>query len=156
MATFLAQLLASEKAAIVETIFTRIRNADAEHYQGEDARLVHARIERLAEQFIGACAGDPRDFSQYVRQITAERIREGYHLREIQRVLSMLEFKGWDICAHRIDDRGDLLRSLSLLTETIGIAKDELARVYLEESTKARDSVAILERRIERLMAGTV
>lgn len=156
MGTFLARLLASEKPAIIETIYSRIRQSDASHYQNEDARLVRARIERLVDTFTFACAGNPREFSDYVRAITVERVREGYHLPEIQRVLSVLEAKGWDICAHRIDDRGDLLRALSLLTATIGAAKDELACVYLEESARARDSVARLEHRIERLMSGTV
>jgi len=154
--THLAELLASERPALVETVFAGVRHGNTGHYRACDVRVVRARIERLVDRAVSAISGDPREFAAYVRGITIERVREGYHLDEIQRVLSVLEAKGWEISAHRIPDRGELLRALSLLTETIGLAKDELARVYLEESLRATGDVARLEARIERLMSGTV
>ena len=50
---------------------------------------------------------------------------------------------------------GSLVRHLSIVTGTVGQAKDELARLYLEQKRTADGTIAVLEQRLDELSKGT-
>ena len=142
MTSQVATMLSAERSSVIESVFEKVRRPCAPHYRDEQMHRLHVRTERLVNELIASLSGDPDRFIDYVRNVTRERVHEGYHLNEIQHALSVLEQEAWQLCATRIDARKDLLEGLGSITWTIGQAKDQLAQIYLAEKQHAE---ALLE-----------
>ncbi|HET8646782.1 MAG TPA: hypothetical protein VFO85_14905 [Vicinamibacteria bacterium] len=145
----LTRLDASE---LTDALFDGLRGARNTHYETmEGADLCH-RCWRLVEAFVASMDKGPSVFVDYVRRITDERIDEGFYLPEIQQALSLLEARAWHIVTAR-SSIGTLVGHLSVVTGTIGAAKDELARVYLAHRQRAQADLAL--QHTSRLFEGT-
>ena len=152
MARRMFPLSKQDAPALAEAVSTGLRNADAPHYSSIDAGALDERCRRLVDAFLASMDGAPALFVEYVRGITGERIGEGYYLREIQLALSLLESRVWQLVAQR-SDVASVVADLAVVTATVGAAKDELARIYLEHKERAEAECVRLT--TSRLFAGT-
>lgn len=152
MARRMPALSKQDAPALTEAVSTGLRNADAPHYASIDAGALDERCHRLVDAFLASMAGSPAVFVEYVRGMTVERIGEGYYLREIQLALSLLESRAWHFVAER-SNAASVVRDLGVVTATVGAAKDELARIYLEHKERAEAECVRLT--ASRLFAGT-
>jgi hypothetical protein len=142
----------TDSSELTDSVFNGLSRADAPHYGSIDPGELRQRCRRLVDAFLTSMAGAPAVFVEYVRGITDERIGEGYHLREIQLALSLLESTAWRLVVER-SEAASLVPNLGIVTGTVGAAKDELARVYLEHKERAEAECARLQ--TSRLFAGT-
>ncbi len=133
----LHDLMAAERDVLREAVLTQIRNSTATHYRNADVDALRVRCGTLVDKFLEAVEGSPRCFVDYIIGIAQARIGEGLGLDEIQMALNIFEEYAWKICAHKVEDKDQLLKDLSLVTGIFGTAKDQLAREYL----KQKDSV---------------
>jgi len=152
MSTTLAELLRAEAGAIVEELACELRRLDAPHYRALSDELLRLRCQRLVEAFLLSSGGNPRPFEDYVRQITSQRISEGYYLAEMQEALRLLEQRAWQLAVDG-SNVASVVRHLGIITGTIGRAKDELARAFC--AGKRRAEAALARIRPEALFAGT-
>lgn len=132
----------------------RLRESRAPHYRAIEPELLRRRCASIAEAFVESLRGDPAPFVDYIRLMTEERISEGYYLEEVQEALSGLEERAWQLAIERSNIEG-LVRNLTVVTTTIGRAKDELARLYLAHKERADSEVARLQQRLQELFKGT-
>lgn len=153
MGTDLVAMLKEEEGALAEELAEDLKRLGP-HYQIDDPQRVQQRSARLVAALIDSASGDPGPFVRYVRRIALERIAEGFCLGEIQRALTALEARAWEVPVDQ-SSIGSLIGHLSILSGTIGRAKDELASVYLEQKQKADRRVALLEQRLDELSKGT-
>jgi hypothetical protein len=152
MTTDLFELVRAEAAELAEVLARELRTAGTPHYLRAAPDVVRRRCHRLVKAFLESTRGHPAPFVKYVRQITDERIAEGYYLAEMQQALRLLEERVWRIAVEGSSiDR--LVRHLGIVTGTIGAAKDELARAFLSEKQRAEAETARL--RAEHLFKGT-
>jgi hypothetical protein len=148
----LFHILSDEAPALAHVLTSDLTLAQAPHYEQIDPGLLHARCQRLLEAFLASAHGNPRPFVDYVREITEQRIAEGYDLAEIQQALSALERRAWRLAVERSNVE-NVIAHLAAITSTIGAAKDELARIFLGHKQRAEASLELLE--TGRLFAGT-
>jgi hypothetical protein len=137
---------------LTDALHQGLRGRGRSHYEALDAADLAQRCSRLVDAFLTSLEGEAGAFVDYVRRITEERIAEGFYLPEIQMALSLLEARAWHIVVDR-SSIGALVGHLSVVTGTIGAAKDELARVYLAHKQRAEADLARLQ--TSRLFAGT-
>lgn len=149
----LVELLTRDRAALERDLVDDLRRAGP-HYSTASVDLVRERCARLVGAFVESASGNPAPFVNYVRRIARERGAEGYGLDEIQQALSSLEARAWQVPVEG-SSVGSLVRHLSIVTGTIGRAKDELARLFLEQKRAADGTIALLERRLDELSKGT-
>jgi hypothetical protein len=152
MAMRLSELLEHEAAAVAEELAVELSRSEAPHYRRLEPGALRQRCRLLVEAFVASSDGDPAPFSVYMRELTAARISEGYELAEIQRALVLLEQRAWQLA---IEDAniGTLVRHLSVITSTIGQAKDEMARIFLARQKRAEAALGRL--RLDGLFDGT-
>jgi hypothetical protein len=150
--TDLSGLIRAEASAIAEDLASELRQAQAPHYRDTGESLLRLRCQRLVEAFLESCSGNPAPFESYVREITAQRMAEGYYLEEIQQALTLLERRAWQLAVDG-SSVGNLVRHLSIITGTIGRAKDELGRAFFARKQAAEAALSRL--RLEGLFAGT-
>jgi len=151
MSSELFDILSGRATDLVRTLIMDIRR-DAPHYEAAGPEILGQRCRRLVEAFLASMAGGPAPFVTYVRQITEERISEGYYLPEMQQALSILESRAWQVAVER-STIVNLVPHLGIITGTIGAAKDELARVCLAHKQRADEDLERLQ--TKRLFAGT-
>lgn len=137
-----------------EQLMGDLRTALAPHYQQADRELLLRRCRALVDAFLEAAHGDAAALARHVRNITEERIGEGYYLSEIQRALNALEARAWEAAVNG-SNVADLVSHLTLIRDAVGQAKDNLARIYLAHKEQADATIARLEREIEELFKGT-
>jgi hypothetical protein len=137
---------------VTEELAVELARSEAPHYRKLDPAALRQRCRRLVEAFLASSGGDPAPFSAYMRELTDQRISEGYELVEIQRALVLLEQRAWQLAIEG-SNVSTLVRHLSIITSTIGQAKDELARVFLARQRRAE--VALARFQIEGLFGGT-
>jgi hypothetical protein len=134
MAQRLHDYVADQAAGLADELADALKHAAAPHYDSVDDKTLHARTRRLVDAFVVALDHGPTSFVAYVRQMTEERIGEGYYLREIQTALSLLEERMWRMVVAEAPIN-EFVSQLGCVTSVIGKAKDELASVYLERLT---------------------
>lgn len=127
-------VLDREHESIAGALFLRIVHANAPHYQKADTGLLRLRCRDVVTAFRQSVDGDASTFSKYIRGVAVERMGSGYELREIQLVLNTLEQMLWKLCIETFVEKDQLVRALSVVSGIAGEAKDELARVYLEQT----------------------
>ena len=140
MPTPLSDALREEAAPIAAELFRALHSAQTPHYRGVGEARLRQRCYHLVIAFVESCDGEPDVFSEHVRRVTQEGIAEGYHLQEMQRALSVLEAAVW----HVTIDRSNILNlvpHLTVVTTVIGRAKDEIAVVFLDDATRAREKL---------------
>lgn len=152
MAPQKAALSREDASELTDALFEGLRGAARSHYESLEAADLARRCWRLVEAFIAAMGAGPAVFVEYVRRITEERIAEGFHLAEIQQALSLLEARAWRIVVDR-SSVALVVPHLSVVTGTVGAAKDELARLYLAHKQRAEADLARLQ--ASRLFEGT-
>lgn len=152
MASPKTALSREDACELADALFEGLHGTARSHYETIDAADLRRRCARLVDAFLASLEGEAGAFIDYVRRITEERIAEGFYLPEIQQALSFLETRAWHIVVGR-SSIGALLGHLSLVTGTIGAAKDELARVYLAHQQRAEADLLRLQ--TSRLFAGT-
>lgn len=150
----LYDIMKQDQPALIDYVETQLRSAHATRYGTMDAVLLHDRITNLVENFTVSMRGDPKPFVQFVRDITHERISEGFHLWEIQTAFTLLEQRAWQIAVEHCNV-ASVVRALSIVTGTVGSGKDELARLYLERSERADRTIVNLENKLQELFKGT-
>jgi hypothetical protein len=146
----LRRLVEAEAGAIADHVRLGLQCGAAPHYQRLSDLLLRRRCRRLVDAFAESTEGDPEPLVAYVRDIANERIAEGVGLEEIQRALTLLEGRAWASVIGTADIER-LVGDLAVVTRTIGMAKDELARRYLAgQQRKSGSALAV-----PTLFAGT-
>lgn len=141
MSRRLHDYVGDEAPALADELAAALKTAASPHYEAIDQMTLHDRTRRLVDAFVAALEDGPQPFVAYVRHITEERIAEGYYLPEIQAVLSLLEERVWRMVVTEAPV-AELVSHLGCVTMVIGKAKDELARVYLEQLSACRAASA--------------
>lgn len=145
--------MSSRRDEMARRIMAVLRGSGAESYRSAEEPVLRERIERLVDAFIGALRDGPCRFVEYVHELAAARIGEGYLLRELQRALNALGEEAWRVAAEPAGELAETVRRLALVSGTIGYAKDQLARDYLEQ--KERAEAALQRARSVELARGT-
>jgi len=154
MDTSLVALLKQEQTAIVDGLVKDLTRGPGQHYRTADVSVVRERCATLVQALVESANGNPTALVKRVRCIAQERVSEGFHLEEVQHALSCLEARAWRVPVER-SSIGDLVRHLSIVTGSIGAAKDELACLYLLQKQAAERRIASLEHRLDELSKGT-
>lgn len=154
MTSQLYELLAPEAASLAETLAHDLKVSLAPHYEETDLRTLSKRCSRLVEALAAAARDEPDRFLDYMRHLAEERASAGYQLRELQRALSLLEERAWELILAQSSIR-TLEKNLTALRRLIGGGRDELARTYLAHKEEAEATVAELRQEIEELFKGT-
>jgi hypothetical protein len=147
-------MMTEHSQELIETVFKRLRSSDSPHYREAGVEQLRIRCEKLVEAFLRSTRGQAAPFLVYIETLSEERIAEGYFLPEIQLALSILEEQAWRIAVER-SSWSSLVPHLSLITTTIGKAKDLLAQIYLQRQQRAETRVGQLERELATLFKGT-
>lgn len=151
----LFDLMATEREVLKEALLTQIRNSTATQYRKLNLEVLRERCGTLVEKFLESVEGSPRCFVDYIISIAGARIGEGFQLEEIQMALNIFEEYSWKICAHKVADKDQLLKDLSLVTGIFGSAKDQLAREYLKQRESLISSARPLIEKLEELSSVT-
>ncbi len=155
MSDRLHDLMAAERDVLREAVLTQIRNSTATHYRNADLGSLRERCGTLVAKFLEAVEGSPRCFVDYITSIAGTRFGEGFRLEEIQMALNIFEEYAWKICAHKVEDKDQLLKDLSLVTGIFGTAKDQLALEYLKQRNGLLSSARPLIEKLEELSSVT-
>ena len=139
MNTQLYSLLNDEQDGLVSDAVNRFKTSSAEHYSRADFNGLRSKCSSLIQSLNMAVKEEHKDFPEYVRKISKDRIREGYDLDEMQFALNTIEELVWRLCLEKVADEKEKLEDLCLLTRLIESAKDGVARQYWEAS---QDEVA--------------
>lgn len=123
---------------LARSLFLRVRNSTAAHYRQVDADLLDKRCKSAVEAFCESMKTSPASFGDYIAGIAKDRIEAGYELSELQLLMSILEELLWQLCIDTVEDKDELVKSLSVVSGTVGHAKDRLARVFLQRSVSLK------------------
>jgi hypothetical protein len=148
----LAELIQAEAGALADELASELRRANAPHYRCLGEAVLRRRCQQLVQAFLESCASRPDAFEAHVHRITEQRMSEGFYLDEMQQALTILERRAWQVAVEG-SNVAQLVRHLSIVTGTIGRAKDELARAFC--AGKQRADAAIARLRVEGLFQGT-
>lgn len=146
--------MAAERQVLKEALLNQIRHSSAPHYRNAELEPLRQRCGTLVDKFLEAVAGSPGCFVDYVAGIAAKRYDEGFGLDEIQMALNIFEEYAWKVCAHKVEDKEQLLRDLSLVTGIFGTAKDQLAREYLKQKDNVLSVARVFIEQVEELTGG--
>lgn len=147
-------LMVRHEQDLADTECDRLRRSDLPHYRTLDPDRLQERCRGLVAAFVASLAGRPTLLGDYLEKVAADRVDEGYFLQEVQNALNFLEERGWQIVAAETP-APDQVAQLGVVTQTIGAAKDRLARVYLERQRRAESRARDLQARLDELFAGT-
>jgi hypothetical protein len=152
MSSALAELIQAEAGAIADELASELRRSNAPHYHRLGEGVLRRRCQELVQAFLESCVGRPGAFEAHVRRITEQRMSEGFYLDEMQQALTIVEQRAWQVAVQG-SNVAQLVRHLSIVTGTIGRAKDELARAFCAGKQRAEGAIARL--RLEGLFQGT-
>jgi FAD/FMN-containing dehydrogenase len=134
---------------LARSLFLRVRSSTATHYREVDAELLDERCKSLMAAFCDSVKISPASFGDYVAAIAKDRIEAGYQLNELQLLMNILEELLWQLCIETIADRNELIKALSVVSGTVGHAKDQLSKVFLSRAvacaSKAPDVVRLFD-----------
>jgi hypothetical protein len=154
MSTDLYHLVLEDVEGLADAIAKDLKISVKPHYGEADLATLRERCLQLVEEFVESLTGRPERFAAYVAKVATERITEGYYLREIQRALSVMHDRLWERAVQR-SSIGSLVLNLSAISQTVGAAKDELARVYLAHKEEAEKILTQSPERTGQLFKGT-
>lgn len=154
MSSNFIDVLLENRTALSESVTARLSTSGAVHYRTLDGDVLQGRVDKLIDTFLKSVQKKPAIFLSYIKEVTEERISEGFFLHEIQTALQILEEKSWKLVIEHLPLE-EQVRCLSQITGTIGTAKDHLAHIYLEHLEKAEMTTALLQRRLEEMSKGT-
>ena len=155
MANILYDVMSRYRATLSDTIVRRLRHFNASHYQKMKKDLLETRVDNLVKTFLQSIKESPLVFVEYLKEIAEERYSEGVFLNEMQIVLDILEEKTWQLVVSHVP-LDEQVRNLSRVTGTIGMAKDQIAQIYLNHLKKAESEIAVLRSNSDVLAGGTV
>ncbi len=137
MKTQFFSLLNDEQDGLALEAVNRLKTSTAAHYNQAEFGCLRSRCNKLIQAFILAVKGEQEGFAEYVRNISRDRIKEGYDLSEMQYALGVLKDLVWRLGINKVADEKERLEDLYLITSIIGSAKDRLAQQYWEASQDA-------------------
>jgi len=143
----LCSLLNEEKGVLVSEVANRLKNSSADHYRHTELSRLLSNCNKLIQAFGVALKEEQEGFTESVRKISQDRIKEGFDLEEMQFALNTIEEMVWRQCIEKVDDEEEKLEDLHLIASLIGSAKDILARQYLEVSQEAAAAAAPIWRK---------
>lgn len=131
-----ADFLARNRAAIVDSAHDRLRHAHAPHYASADAEETHARLDLLFGHVVDAVAArDLRPVEAYAEAVASERFESGYDLAEVQTAFNAIEEATWT-CVLADLEPSSFANALGLVTTVVGAGKDALARAYVSRAAR--------------------
>jgi len=146
--------MAAERQVLKEALLNQVHHSSAPHYRNAELEPLRRRCGTLVDKFLEAVAGSPASFVEYVTGIAGARYDEGFGLDEIQMALNIFEEYAWKVCAHKVEDKEQLLKDLSLVTGIFGTAKDQLAREYLKQKDNVLSVARVFIEQVEELTGG--
>jgi hypothetical protein len=151
----ISSFLRESRSEIIKAEVMGLGELHAPHYDDIDSKKLQERVISLVDSFLDSLDDGPAIFVQYLQSVAEERFREGFFLEEIQAALNILGEEVWSIIAERaqLNDRVEFLGKVSTI---IGAAKDRLAHVYIEKLKRSESRVALLQKQLDELFAGTV
>jgi hypothetical protein len=132
----LTELLGDRSQELVDEAMQELRQAHLEHYAAEQLQTVRERLATLLEltvRCVGTGRADP--MVDYSTQIAHERFAAGYDLLELQTALNVLEEALWRRILSSMEP-AEIARALGLVSATLGMGKDALARAYVSLAAK--------------------
>lgn len=138
----LVRLLEKEGSKLSSNLCRFMRTSTAVHYNQTPSSLLVYRCDMLVESLREAVRSNLFEFTTTIEATASERYDECYLLEEVQLALTTLEELMWRACNEYFDDRKELTTALSLISYTIGNAKDHLARIYV---TRTEETVNPLD-----------
>jgi hypothetical protein len=153
-AEVVASLMSGARGELVEAVTARLRSSDTPHYRALGTDELRSRVIGLVEAFLAGFT-EPEALARHVRRLADERLREGFRLDEMQTAMSALEERAWRVAERGVTDAAALVPQLAAISGTLGRAKDELARAFLDRSLAAERRAAALELRLADLFKGT-
>ncbi|MGE0453647.1 MAG: hypothetical protein AB7O37_13025 [Vicinamibacteria bacterium] len=153
-AAALGSLMAGARAELAQAVSERLGSSDTPHYRALTSDELRSRVAQLVEAFVGGFT-DPEALGLHVRQLADERQHEGFRLEELQVALSALEECAWRVAERAVTDVAVLVPRLAAVSGSLGRAKDELARAFLDRSLAAERHAKALELRLADLFKGT-
>lgn len=141
--TSLARIVEQNHAQLASALVDQLTHSRAPHYRAIGVDRLSRRSAELVRSLIAALQQGPAPFVQHMVTVTRERLREGVELRELQLALSRLEQQAWKVVVARTPPElhADLL---ACLTTVIGLAKDRVAQVVVED--RQREALSALSR----------
>lgn len=133
--------LAEQEGEIARALFVRARHCLSDHYRHVDKDLLDRRCKSAVAAFCESLRTSPAWFSDYVAFVARERLEAGYELGELQLLLNALEELLWRVCIDAFEDKDELVWALSVVSGTVGQAKDRMARVYLLNAGEKRRDI---------------
>jgi malate dehydrogenase (oxaloacetate-decarboxylating)(NADP+) len=125
-------LLSQRKHLILEDAVDELQRARLEHYLADGEALAHERMARLLELVLVALRTQSVDcMVDYVTAIAHDRFARQYRLSEVQTSFNVLQEALWNQVLAVVEPQS-VAHSLGLVLAVLDIAKDTLARVYVE------------------------
>lgn len=139
------RFLLRHRGVVVDAALEALGRRRVPHYAsaGEDAE--RRRLERLYDGLVDAAeTHDVGKLLVYVRRLADERYRTGYDLGEIQTAFNVLEEAIWSVVLTDLTPTR-YAEALGTVSTLVGMAKDALARRYVELATQTRAPALDLE-----------
>jgi hypothetical protein len=133
-----ARYLIRRRSSIIEAALERLVEARAPHYASAETGDARLRLGRLYDGVVDALATrDVSSLLDYVRGLADERYAAGYDLGELQTAFNVLEEAIWRHLLAGVPSPscGEALGAVSTV---LGMAKDALARRYVELAAHGR------------------
>jgi len=124
-------VLADAANEIVDEAYGELHPSVHPHYHAMGEALTRAYLEELFALVVdGVAAREAVHTVQHAERIAEERFLAGFDLSEVQAVFNALEQAMWRRVV-AVEEPGELLASVGVLSSILGAGKDALARVYV-------------------------
>lgn len=147
--TSLVELLRTKAEPALEEALLELQHAHLEHYLADGLPRARERLSRLLTLTIEALESGSADaMVHYAAEIARERFARGYRLDEVQTSFNILQESLWKQLLALLS-RDELTHALGLVVAVIDLAKDTLARTYVQLAAKRRDDRRVPSRPYE-------
>lgn len=141
----LIRAIKQHKDELVETTANRLQKLGSSHYEIIDYERHLEREEAFLNALLDGLQEDPPDsFIAFVEALSEQRSEEGYKLEEFQDAFNIVEETLCDTLKKHFTPDASLVGMLTVGRKFLRLAKDHVARVYLQEALSA-------ERELENL-----
>ena len=146
----IAATLTAQRDAIVDDALRTLRAAGSTHYETLSDDELRERLGALLDHFTAAIARhDAIPVVGYAALLAGARHDRGYRLVDVQTAFNSLEQAVWRVVVEQ-RPAATVADDLALVTSAFGLAKDELARAYVDLAAGGVPAVDV-----EALMSGT-
>lgn len=135
----LVELLRSKAEPALEEAIFELQHAHLEHYLADGLPRARERLSQLLTFTVDALElGSADAMVRYAEEIARERFARGYRLDEVQTSFNILQEALWKQLLALLG-RDELTHALGLVVAVIDLAKDTLARTYVQLAAQRRD-----------------